>query len=101
MSKGVNNHYLEGRVFMIRISKLLKGPKKVHYLVCFSKIDTLELDPSAYSWKGMEPLFSFTIALKKKMLKKSKPKNSVVEKFWIGVFPFTFKLKWMNIWLKT
>jgi hypothetical protein len=32
---------------MVRISKLLKGLKEVHYLVCFGKIDTLELDLSA------------------------------------------------------
>jgi hypothetical protein len=29
-----------------------------------------------------------------------KPKINVVEKR-VGVFPFTFKQKWMNIWCKT
>ncbi len=28
----------------------------MHYLVFFGKIDTLKLDPSAYSWKDGEPL---------------------------------------------
>jgi hypothetical protein len=65
---------------VVRISKLLKGLKKVRYLVCFSKIDTLELDLSAYSWKGGELLFSFTIALMRKMLRDSKPKINVVER---------------------
>jgi hypothetical protein len=86
---------------VVRISELLKGPKKVHYLVCFGKIDTLKLDPNAYSWKGREPLFSFTIVLRRKMLRKSKPKINLVEKRWVGVLPFIFKLKWMNILCKT
>jgi hypothetical protein len=53
VSKGVNKHYWEGRVLMIRISKLLRGPKKVHYLVRSNKIDTLKPGLSAYSWKGV------------------------------------------------
>jgi hypothetical protein len=52
---------------MVKILELLKGPKKVHYLICSGKIDTLKFDLSAYSWKGKELLFSFTTALKKKM----------------------------------
>jgi hypothetical protein len=44
---------------MVRISKLVRGPKKVHYLVCFDKINILELDINAYSWKGREPFFFF------------------------------------------
>jgi hypothetical protein len=32
------------------------------------------------------------------MLKDSKPEINVVEKRWVGVLPFTFKLRWMNIW---
>jgi hypothetical protein len=66
VSEGVNNHYWESRVSMVRISKLLRGPKKVHYQVCSNKIDTLKFDPNAYSWKGGEPLFFFTIALRRK-----------------------------------
>ncbi len=93
---------LECKVFELSISifELLKGPKKVHYLVCFSKIDTLKLDLSVYSWKGGEPLFFFTIALRRKMLKDSKPKINVVEKKWVRVLPFTFKLKWTKNWCK-
>jgi hypothetical protein len=34
------------------------------------------------------------------MFKDSKPKINVVEKRWIGVFLFTFKLRWTNIWCK-
>jgi hypothetical protein len=34
------------------------------------------------------------------MLRDSKPKNNVVEKRRVMVFPFTFKLRWMNIWCK-
>jgi len=82
----MNNHYWEGRISMVKISKLVKGPKKVHYLVCSSKIDTLEPNPSAYSWKGGELLFSFTTTLGRKMLKDSKPKINVVEKRWVGYF---------------
>jgi hypothetical protein len=85
---------------VVKISKLLKGPKKVHYLVCFCKIDTLKFDLGAYSWKGKELLFSFTTALRKKMLKISKPKINVVENRWVGVLSFTFKLKWMSILCK-
>jgi hypothetical protein len=59
---------------VVKISKLVRGPIKVHYLVCSRKINTLELDLSAYSWKGMEPLFSFATALGRKMLRDSKPK---------------------------
>jgi len=66
VSEGVNNHYWEGRISMVKILELVKGPKKVHYVVCLSKIDTLELDLNAYSWKGGEPLFSFTTALGRK-----------------------------------
>ncbi len=62
---------------MVRISELLKGSLKMHYLVCFGKINTLKLDPGAYSWEGGEPMFSFTTALKKKMLKDFKP-NSIL-----------------------
>jgi hypothetical protein len=64
----------------------MKGLKKVHYLICSNKIDTLEPNPSAYSWKGGEILFSFTIALRRKMLKDFKPKINVVEKRWVGYF---------------
>jgi hypothetical protein len=66
VSEGVNNHYWEGRISMVRILELLRGLKKVHYLVCSIKINTLELDPTAYSWKGGELLFSFTTALRRK-----------------------------------
>ncbi len=45
--------------------------------------------------------FSFTTALKKKILKDSKPKTNVMEKRWVRVLPFTLKLRWMNIWCKT
>jgi hypothetical protein len=58
VSEGVNNHYWESK-----ISELLRSLKKVHYLVCFNKIETLELDLNAYSWKGGGPLFSFITAL--------------------------------------
>jgi hypothetical protein len=34
------------------------------------------------------------------MLTDSKPKINVVEKRWIRVFFFTFKLRWTNIWCK-
>ncbi len=34
------------------------------------------------------------------MLKDSKPKINVVEKRWVGPLPFTFKLRWINIWCK-
>jgi len=101
VSKGVNDHYWEGKLLVVKISKLLKGLKKVHYLICSSNIDTLEPDSNAYSWKGKEPMFFFTTTLKRKMLKDFKPKINLVEKRWVGVFPFTFKLRWMNIWCKT
>ncbi len=71
---------------MVKISKLVRGPKKVHYLTCSGKIDTLKPNPSAYSWKGKQLLFSFTITLRTKMLKDSKPKINVVEKRWVGYF---------------
>jgi hypothetical protein len=100
MSEGVNNHYWEGRLSMVKILELLKGPKKVHYLICFSNIDTLEPNRSAYLWIGGEPMFSFTTTLRRKMLKNFKPKINVMEKRWVGVLPFTFKLRWMNIWCK-
>jgi hypothetical protein len=48
----------------------------------------------------MERLFSFTTTLGRKMLRDSKPKINVVEKR-VGVLPFIFKQKWMNIWCKT
>jgi len=34
------------------------------------------------------------------MLKDSKPKINVVEKKWVRVLHFSFKLKWINIWCK-
>ncbi len=46
-------------------------------------------------------MFFFTTTLRRKMLKDFKPKINLVEKRWVGVFPFTFKLRWMNIWCKT
>jgi hypothetical protein len=58
----------------------------VHYLVCSGNIDTLEFDPNTYSWKGGEPMFSFTTTLRRKMLKDFKPKINVVEKRWVGYF---------------
>jgi len=73
----------------------------VYFLVCYGKIDTLELDLNAYSWKGEESPFFSTTALRRKMLKDFKPKINVVEKRWIGVLLFTFKLRWMNIWCMT
>jgi len=86
---------------VVRISELLRGPKKVHYLICSSKIDTLKFDLSAYSWKGGELPFFFTTTLGRKMLRDSKPKINVVEKRWVRVLPFSFMLRWMNIWCKT
>jgi hypothetical protein len=71
---------------MVKISKLVRDPKKVHYLTCSGKIDTLKPNPSAYSWKGKQLLFSFTITLRRKMLKDFKPKINVVEKRWVGYF---------------
>jgi hypothetical protein len=35
------------------------------------------------------------------MLKDSKQKINVVEKRWVGVLHFIFKLRWMNIWYTT
>jgi len=35
------------------------------------------------------------------MLKDFKPKTNVVEKRWVGVLPFIFELRWMNIWCMT
>jgi len=35
------------------------------------------------------------------MLRNSKSKINVVEKKWVKVLHFTFKLKWINIWCKT
>jgi hypothetical protein len=64
-------------------------------------METLKLDPNAYSWKGEKPLFFFTTTLGRKMLKDFKPKINVVENRWVRVFPFTFKLRWMNIWCMT
>jgi hypothetical protein len=46
-------------------------------------------------------LFFFTTAIRRKMLRNSKPKINVVEKRWVRVLPFTFMLRWMNIWCKT
>jgi hypothetical protein len=37
---------------------------------------------------------------KEEMLRDFKPKINVVEKRWVGVLPFTFKLRWMNLWCK-
>jgi hypothetical protein len=85
--EGVNNHYWKGKLSMVKISKLLKGLKKVHYLIYSSNIDTLQLDPNAYSWEGMEPMFFYTSTLRRKMLKDFKPKIHLVEKRWVGVFP--------------
>jgi len=96
VSKGMNNHYWEGRISMVRILKLLRGLKKVHYLICSYKINTLKPNPNAYSWKGGEPLFSFTTALGKKMLRDSKSKINVMEKRWAWVLPYIFKLRWTN-----
>ncbi len=64
----------------------MRGPKKVHYRICFGKINTLEPSPSASSWKDMELLFFFTTTLRRKMLKDFKPKINVVEKRWVGYF---------------
>jgi len=46
-------------------------------------------------------MFAFTTTLKRKMLKDFKPKINMMKKRWVGVLPFTFKLRWMNIWSKT
>jgi hypothetical protein len=65
--EGVNNYYCEGRVLVVKILKLVKSLKKVHYVICSGKINTLELNPSAYLWKGKELLFFFTTTLGRKM----------------------------------
>ncbi len=72
----------------------------MHHLICSGKINTLEPNPNVYSWKGGEHLYSFTIALGRKMLRDFKPKINLVKKRWIRVLLFTFKLKWTNIWCK-
>ncbi len=66
MFEGMNNHYWEGKVLLVKILELLKGPKKVHYLICSSKINTLQLDPSAYSWEGGRTSILFQNYIKEK-----------------------------------
>jgi hypothetical protein len=70
--KGVDNESFrmwEGIISLVRISRVVKGPLKMHYLVYYGKVGTLELDLNAYSWKDGKHFFSFTTTLSRKMLK--------------------------------
>ncbi len=58
-----DNHSKEGKGAFVRIVEVVKGPKKVHYLVFLNKVGSLEPNPNTYVWKGGEPLLSFTTTL--------------------------------------
>jgi hypothetical protein len=95
-----DDHSRECKVTLVRIAQVVRGPKKMCYLMFIGKVGSLELDPNTYVWKGRETLFSFTTTLGKKMLKMAKPRVNIVEKRWLKLLLSSFKLRWANTWSK-
>jgi hypothetical protein len=59
-----DNHSREPKVALVKIVKMMRGPKRVHHLV-LSKISFLKPNPNTYVWKAF---LSFTTTLGRKML---------------------------------
>jgi hypothetical protein len=95
-----DDHSREGKVALVRIAQVVRGPKKVRYLMFIGKLGSLELDPNTYEWKGGEALLSFTTTLGRKMLRMAKPRVNIVEKRWSKLLLSSFKLRWANTWSK-
>jgi hypothetical protein len=92
-----DNNSKEGKGAFVRIVEVVKGPKKVHYLVFLNKVGSLEPNHNTSMWK---PLLSFTTTLGRKMLRMVKPRMNIVEKIRSKLLPSSFKLRWANTWSK-
>jgi hypothetical protein len=95
-----DDYCTEDKVALVRIDQVVRGPKKMHYLMFIGKVGSLELDPNTYVWKEREALFSFTTTLGRKMLRMVKPRVNIVEKVWSKLLLSSFKLRWANTWSK-
>jgi hypothetical protein len=71
------SRFCEGKVAHIKVIEVIKDPQKAHFFSFGGEVRVIKLDPKAYSWKGGELLFSCTIALRRKMLKCSKPNTNI------------------------
>jgi hypothetical protein len=94
-----DDHSREGKVALVRIAQVVRGPKKMRYLMFIGKVGSSKLDPNTYVWKGGEALFSFTTTLGRKMLRMAKPRVNIVEKRWSKLL-LSSKLRWANTWSK-
>ncbi len=63
-----DNHSKESKVALVRIVKVVRGPKRVRHLMFLSKINYLKPNTNTYVWQGGEPFLSFTTTLGRKML---------------------------------
>jgi hypothetical protein len=87
-----DDHSREGKGAFVRIVEVVKGPKKVHYLVFLHDVGSLEPNPHTYVWRGGEPFLSFTTTLGRKMLRMAKPKMNIVEKRRSELLPSSCKI---------
>jgi hypothetical protein len=93
-----NLHCIEWVVAQIEVVEIINGPIKVCFLAFCGKAGALKSNSKAYSWKGREPILSFSTTLVKNMLRNSKLKINIMEKTWKELLPPNFKLRWINIW---
>jgi len=87
-------------VAQVRLVKVTKGPKKLHFLMFCGNVGALEPNSKSYSPKGCEFLLFYNTAIGRKMCKSSKPKANIVEMRWLELLPSNFKLRWSKNWDK-
>jgi hypothetical protein len=86
-------HCIEWVMAQIEVVEIINGPIKVCFLAFGGKEGALKMNSKAYSWKGREPILSFSTTLGKNMLRNSKLKINIMEKTWNEVLPPNCKFK--------
>ncbi len=65
-----------GKVVHVRMTRVVKDPKKTSFLVFYEKMGDLDFDLMIYKWIGREDLFAYSnLTLGWKMLKATKQKD--------------------------
>jgi hypothetical protein len=82
-------------VAQIEVVEIINGPITVCFLAFCGKARALKSNSKAYSWKGRNPILSFSTTLGRNMLRNSKLKTNIMEKTWNEFLPHNFKLRWI------
>jgi hypothetical protein len=87
------SRFCEDKVAHIKVIEMIKA----HFPSLGGKVGVIKLDPRAYSWKGRELFLSYTIMLKRKILKCSKPNSNITENDELNFSFPKLKLRCSNI----